>query len=504
MAWADRPHNKCIFWLNGMAGTGKSTIARTVARRFADQKRLGASFFFFRGGGDLSLASKFFCTLASQLADFSPDLKHYIGQTRLEHTGIAQKAMQDQWRQLIFLPLKKLKASQLQSSTVVMVIDALDECESQRDVELILQLLVEAKDLANIQLRIFITSRPENYLQSLNMALEDTICQRLTLHDIDESTVRHDISVFFRDELEKLKRRKRWLPSDWPGKETIELLTRRAGGLFIYAATVCRFIGYERYPEEEPLSQMQRRLDLILQGGSPGGSSIQELNEIYLQIIRQSSLQDHDEKVRHSWNECFRLAVGSVIILFDPLSAKALSKLCFKSVETIYESLEALSAVLEIPESPDSPIRLFHPSFRDFLLDQRRCSDAQFWIDERRTHHDLFMRCLKVMSEHLRRDMCNLQMPGVLISELKNSKVEYYPPSDVQYACRYWVDHLRQGNIDPCDYGQIHIFLREHFLHWLEALSLMGKMSEAIFMMTTLQSMLTVSGLVLLCYDPRR
>ena len=61
--------DKCIFWLNGMAGTGKSTIARSIARKLDSQKRLGASFFFSRGEGDLAEATKFFSTLAFQLAN---------------------------------------------------------------------------------------------------------------------------------------------------------------------------------------------------------------------------------------------------------------------------------------------------------------------------------------------------------------------------------------------------------------------------------------------------
>jgi hypothetical protein len=51
-AWADDPQGECIFWLNGMAGTGKSTISRTVAQLFDERKELGASFFFKRGEGD--------------------------------------------------------------------------------------------------------------------------------------------------------------------------------------------------------------------------------------------------------------------------------------------------------------------------------------------------------------------------------------------------------------------------------------------------------------------
>jgi nucleoside phosphorylase len=63
-AWASGESEQCIFWLNGMAGTGKSTIARTVAYKYSELYRLGASFFFSRGGGDPSHASKFFTTIA--------------------------------------------------------------------------------------------------------------------------------------------------------------------------------------------------------------------------------------------------------------------------------------------------------------------------------------------------------------------------------------------------------------------------------------------------------
>lgn len=69
---------KCIFWLNGMAGTRKSTIARTFAYELSRQSVLGASFFFSRGTGDLCHAVKFVSTIVSQLANTSPLIKRYI------------------------------------------------------------------------------------------------------------------------------------------------------------------------------------------------------------------------------------------------------------------------------------------------------------------------------------------------------------------------------------------------------------------------------------------
>src|SRR5437667_4485535 len=43
MMWNTNPNSACIFWLNGMVGTGKSTIARTVARKLNEEECLGAS-----------------------------------------------------------------------------------------------------------------------------------------------------------------------------------------------------------------------------------------------------------------------------------------------------------------------------------------------------------------------------------------------------------------------------------------------------------------------------
>ena len=127
MTWADGGDERCIFWLSGMAGTGKSTLARTVARKYYDQNRLGASFFFSRGGGDVSHASKFFTSIAVQLADKSPSLKRYICDAITEHNNIARQALRDQWRQLVLQPLSKLDGN-FPHSYLLLVVDALDEC----------------------------------------------------------------------------------------------------------------------------------------------------------------------------------------------------------------------------------------------------------------------------------------------------------------------------------------------------------------------------------------
>ena len=126
-----------------MAGTGKSTIAHTIARAYCEQGRLAASFFFSRGGGDADNASKFVTTIAIQLAVHIPLIQRYICDAITEHRIITSQSLEDQWHQLVLGPLFKFDGSDTYLSYVI-VLDALDECGSENDIRIILRLLVKA------------------------------------------------------------------------------------------------------------------------------------------------------------------------------------------------------------------------------------------------------------------------------------------------------------------------------------------------------------------------
>jgi len=481
MTWSNNPSGTCIFWLNGMAGTGKSTIAQTVARACADQNRLGASFFFSRGRGDLSHSTKFITSLAAQLAITLPTLKPYICSAIVQNPDIIQRGLSDQWKHLIFQPLANLKELSLQLQVFVLVIDALDECEGEDDIRLIVRLLAEAKTLNTIRLRAFIASRPETRIHFGFRAISETAYQDFVLHDIPQSIVQHDISVFLNYELESIRIAYN-ICEGWPGDAQIRLLCQRASELFIYASTACRFIRDRSWGPYDGLS-------FILEDDN------RELDEMYTGILMHSIInEDRYRRYREKISCEVRQIVGSIIILFDSLSASMLATLLDVPVHTVCMRLQFLHSVLDVPTSQESPIRLLHPSFRDFLLDQQRCKDSQLWVDKKRAHGDLFVSCLKLMSKHLQRDMCNLRLPGALVSEIKDGVVKDCLPLDVQYACRYWVGHLEQSNVTLRDNDQVHIFLRKHFLHWLEALSLIGKISDGVLMVRSLADELMVRG----------
>lgn len=474
-----------------MAGMGKSTIARTIAREYQDQGRLGASFFFSRGGGDLSNARRFFTTLSRQFANMSPFIRHYICEAIAKDDDIVQQGLSNQWKHLILQPLLRLEPGQLPHPNVLLVIDALDECDGQDDVRLILHLLAEAKALKSIRLRIFVTSRPELPIRYGFQDIPAHIHKDFILHDISQSVVEQDITFFFRDKLGKVQREHN-LPANWPCEQHITCLVERTSGLFIYAATVCRFIEESKFPEQ--------RLTQILQGSDARREPERNLDKIYTQILRDSVDRDSDEREKAVWLELFHRTIGSIVISFDLLSIDTLSKLLSVEQRKIEVVLRYLYSVLDAPEKQNSYIRLLHPSFRDFVLDKRRCKDMQFWVDERIAHENLYTRCMELMSTCLRKNIYGLKSLGDLASSVESSVLIQRLPGQVQYACRYWVghlsrskDHLLEGG-KPFDVSKVLKFLQKDYLHWLEALSLMGKMSEGVLIVIDLQSIFTVSG----------
>lgn len=205
------------------------------------------------------------------------------------------------------------------------------------------------------------------------------------LHSIPQSVIEHDISVFLRHELVKICK-KRSLEKDWPGEEDIQKLVQRAGRLFIYDATACRFLNKSAYPK--------KRLSEMLQANSASLSSTKELDEMYVMVLKNLITEDHDED-NEDVTTLFKEIVGSIINLFDTLSVIPLTRLLVASSTEMNGTLEPLHSVLNIPEDEKSPVQLFHLSFRDFLLDRQRCPDPRFWIDEKRAHNGLFARCLR-------------------------------------------------------------------------------------------------------------
>ncbi|KAK5992078.1 Vegetative incompatibility protein HET-E-1 [Cladobotryum mycophilum] len=428
------------------------------------KNRLGASFFFKRGEADRGGLLKFFTTVAADLARrlpaFAPGVKEAID----AEPGVFERSPQEQFEKLILGPLSTIPQDANISAPIVIVIDALDECD-QNDVRLLIRLLSRSRELSFPKIKAFLTSRPE-LPPRLGFDEINGRYQDLILHEVPTPIIEKDISKFLENELSHIHKDynrsvpgNRKLPDDWPGKDTIQILVKMAVPLFIFASTVCRFIA------DRKCGNPDRQLELILRYQTKSQES--QLNATYLPVLSQQ-IDRLPTRQRETAVKEFRTIVGSIIILANPLSTTALSRLLEVPENTIADRLDMLHSVLSIPLSANGPVRLLHLSFRDFLLDPEIRDKTPLWIDEKQTHAKVADHCLRVLDDFLKSDLCNIKLPGT-------------PSSDI--------DRQIESGIKLVDDDRAHRFLLRHFLHWLEALSLMGRIRESMGLIKLLQTL---------------
>ncbi|KAE8387416.1 hypothetical protein BDV23DRAFT_161168 [Aspergillus alliaceus] len=336
--WAESSESKIIFWLNGMAGTGKSTIARTVARAFEEKQQLGATFFFKKGEADRGDAKYLIPTITKQLVTRHRQLAPGVLKAIRDDSDISAKSLREQFDKLLLQPLSNLNSTD--STTTIIVIDALDECKSE-DIPVILELLPQLQKSKVLHVRIFLTSRPEIPVRLCFKKSDDH--QDLDLHDLPNPVIEEDIRIFLKERLSMI-RKNREMTDDWPGEESLHTLVEMAVPLFIFAATACRFIEQGRHPE--------RRLKQLL--AAQAVTSASQMDKIYQPVLTQL-LTDNDDESTGILQE-FQDIVGVIINLATPLTVDSLTQLLHLPKRTISDILDPLHSVLNISSDTEAPI----------------------------------------------------------------------------------------------------------------------------------------------------
>ncbi|EKM60085.1 uncharacterized protein PHACADRAFT_58877, partial [Phanerochaete carnosa HHB-10118-sp] len=225
-------------WLNGAPGTGKTTISYTAAKRWHDRGILGASFFCSRSGADCSKPSMIFTTIAYRLGLFYEPYKDRVMEILMKDPDLVNSQISRQFEELILRPLALFRDK---FPPCVVVIDALDECRQPQVTSTILStLLRHAEDL--LPLRFLVTSRPErDIVTTFDAPGYCNAFGKLLLHAIELRLVTTaDIKRYLTVSLSEI-RRYFDLAESWPKEADIEILSKMANGLFIYAATIVKF-----------------------------------------------------------------------------------------------------------------------------------------------------------------------------------------------------------------------------------------------------------------------
>ena len=497
-AWINNITSETIFWLYGPAGTGKSTISRTLANDLFNTGQLGASYFFKRGEKDRSGTAQFFPTIASQLIDTTPTFETCLRKS-LEMPGNAKvenKSLEKQFNTIILTPLSML-SDKSGILTRIIVVDALDECEPYEHIAEILSLFSQLKGLRKVRLRVFLTCRSTNPIDTFedleNKDLKDkkTTYPRLALHEDDAAKA--DISAFLEKSFADIKIKGKITKDPWPDPKDLDRLVSLATNpspLFIYAATLRRFV-YDSKGRKSPEKQLKLWLDQC-------DSNTSQLNQIYMPILRQVLLGsdkegEEEDPLDIEDQSQLQQILGSIVFFATPLPALGLAALLKIDEVDVNRWLRNLHAVLNVPSDPNASVRLLHKSFSDFLLGHEGTVTDNFRVDPAETHAMLASKCIQRMENRLSKDICRFRDPGKSRDEIDKAIIARHIPPDLEYACLYWVYHLQHSGRRITDSDELCIFLHTHFLHWLESLSWMRKISEGILAISSLEAQIPAS-----------
>ncbi|KAL5639978.1 hypothetical protein ACGC1H_006520 [Rhizoctonia solani] len=437
--------------MNGMAGTGKTTIASTFCERVERRKLLAASFFCTRTSAECRDVTRIVPTIAYQLARYSIPFRSALCNILGQNPDIGSKNILKQFEQLLKEPLQQVKDAM--PDNLVVVIDALDECDDRNGVELVLDILF--RQAAHVPLKFLLTSRPEPEIYS-KMATHAQSREVIHLHDIEKSLVRADIELYLTEEMGFMSP---------PASQTeIEQLVERAGTLFIYAATLVRYVR-----SGKRLADPHKRLRSVLGLTPESTKKHTQIDALYAAVLKSALNEDELEADEI---EDIRVVLRTVLFAQEPISVKTIAELAeIDDPQRVIRALHPLRSVLHQSEETGL-VSTLHASFPDFMFSIERSGIYCYDVVE---HSQLLARrCLLVMKDQLRFNICDLASSFVPDKEVEDieERIKANISPILAYACRYWTSHLALALQASALISLLDEFLCHRLLFWMEVLSL--------------------------------
>ncbi|KAJ2929355.1 hypothetical protein H1R20_g7746, partial [Candolleomyces eurysporus] len=413
------PH---IRWMHGYVGSGKSSISQEVCNTSEREDRPIISFFFFRNAGNRSRIWRLATTLASQMASAIPQTEPFIREAvqanpALLVQGEGGVSIQARMQCLVYAPFKAVVRREKRVRTLtqvpfLIVLDGLDECENKDEVqELIDGMLEFFNENPLIPLRVFITSRVEEHIQS-RLNIPAVKLDNLADHCSDDDIATF-LDILFEDGCSRNPVVRAYVQQhgEWPAQSDRRKLVEHIGGSFIFASVVFKFIMATNTEVNDPPTPMDR-LPLALKM-NPG------LDGLYTQTLARSKHLPH-----------FPDIISTIALLVAPLPTSGIAELLGIHTYEVVNVLVNLQAIIQIPGTDSIPVTLCHTSLRDFLTTQSR--SGCFFAHP--SHHvRLFLRCIECLLKHLRQD------PELFIRSSDRISTAAH------YALGYSNQHLYQG-----------------------------------------------------------
>ncbi|KAG8784864.1 hypothetical protein FRC12_018205 [Ceratobasidium sp. 428] len=464
LAWShDFDSSQRLLWVYGFAGLGKSSIAASVCKQLEEQDMLAASFFCKRDDPAQRDARCVLNTIVYGLAMKCSAYKQAVAKAIQGDSQICTAHMQRRYTCLVEEPLKTVDQSNLTKGLVV-VVDALDETANDEYRSALLTYLRKMCDLVS-WLEIIVTSRPDGDITEAFGQANESITSRNIVAD----DAANDIQVFVRRRMTAIAKSKS--RPEWPD-DKIKILASRASGLFIWAETACKFIGAGL--------NVEARLDQVLQLRQSTGTlrPFAGLDELYSTAIRNGIIDEGEDN-----KATVRLCIGAIVTTSSraPLPVADLGQLLSEHVDTntLRTVVKALSSVLYEDGGPGGPVRVYHPSFEDYITDSAR--SGELYVDLRHYNGILAESSLETMLTGLRFNICGLETSHILNAAVPNldQQVQAAVPESLRYSCLHWYSHIAQAEIDSI-MDNLKLFLfGDSLLYWVEVLSLLGELEVA-------------------------
>jgi hypothetical protein len=467
--WATDESGPPVYWLSGMAGTGKTTVAYSLCEILAERGMLGGSFFCSRTVEQTRDPKIILPTISHQLSARSKVFATALLKVIQEDDNIGNRSLRDQFDKLILLPMTSLPVH-LKSDLIVY--DGFDEAKKQDEISILISLFL--KHSAKLRVKIFISSRYEELIKDpFERAGSDTYTTFL-LHNIEEHIVEADIKQYMLEHLNEISEQIQEPRPHWISDERVSELVNCAGKLFVYAAVVCSYIGQGR------IGEVKKRLDTVLRnmpGPIPGRKDrvYQYLDALYLQVLEAAADKVDADDIQS--------ILHVVLAARQPLHINTIAALLGIHESDGYQVeivVTSLRSVLTVPEDDlhSIPITIFHASFGDYLTDPKRSS--KFLVNIKDGHQRLTHGSFKVMARELQFNIWNFPSSFLQNKELDSSFYDNCISYALAYACQFWGFHLKNcGDQNMGLASDIQMFLKEKLLFWLEVLSGLGILNSA-------------------------
>ncbi|CAE6391119.1 unnamed protein product [Rhizoctonia solani] len=457
-------------WISGQAGMGKTSVATSLCRYLDSIQALAGSFCCRHNDSNTNDPLALVNGLIYEIAARLPPYAHEVANAIRTNRTLCNAHFRLRYEGLIKGPLKRLKSLST-STTLILIVDALDECghDSRKKTTQILHNMSQLVPW----LKVIITSRPEVDIVEY---FRDHCAHQPVVH-LQNYDASSDIRVYIQYKLGDLAKKEQWPDHD------IDQLGSLAQGVFLWAALATKYI-----TKSSILARSRLQKTLVNQK-SP---VTDHFDALYTRALQAAMKDDNDET-----KEAYHWCIGAILATSErkPLSIPNLQRLLSQTgrieegtLENIVENLGPLVLV-----TGGQYVEFYHPSFKDYITDPLRSNDLRIQLD---LYKARFTNCcLTFMLQQLRFNICELESSHLLNSEVPDleARINSHIGPVLNYACIHWIDHFVAAPNQTLVEVISKFMEGPQFLYWIEVLSLLGCVDIGVTGLSRLASLTLIN-----------